>query len=292
MTDTARPTAILLATDLSARSDRATDRALQLAADWGSRLVALTVLPQENSFSRTNRFLEEGEEPASGDSPEAILERRLREVIGETDVPVEVRIEAGDVGPTAARVAEETGCGLIVTGLARSDVRGQAQLGSSVLWLTRHGSVPLLVVHTRPRRGYRHIAVASDFSEAAGHALQLADGWWPQRESLTLLHGFDVPHSVMAAADAPRAALLQDAAAEARAEAVEHLRAMLPGREDVRVRAELANPVRLVRQQVDHDGAELVVMASHGRSRLLDRLVGSVAQRLLETSNTDTLVVR
>lgn len=286
-----QPTAILLATDLSARADRATDRALRLAEQWGAKLVALTVLPQENSFSKANRFLEEGEEPTAEDSPQAILECRLRAIIGDTTVPVEVRVEAGEVGANVLRVAEETGCGLIITGLARTDVRGQAQLGSSVLWLIRNSTLPLLVVHARPRQDYRHIAVASDYSEAAAAALQLAHHWWPQRDSLRLLHGYDVPNSVMAANDDRRAGLLADAQAEARAEAAEHLQQVLPG-VDVEVVTALANPVRLVRQQVDHAGAELVVMASHGRGRLMDKLVGSVAQRLLETANTDTLVVR
>lgn len=292
MTDLSRPSAILLATDLSARSDRATDRALQLAESWGATLVALTVLPQENSFSRSNRFLEEGEQPAEEDSPAAILERRLRKVLGQTKVPVQVRIESGDVGAAAKRVAEETGCGLIVTGTASSDVRGQARLGSSVLWLIKQSQVPLLVVHQRPREGYRHIAVASDFSAAAGHALQLADAWWPQRDSLSLLHGYTVPNSVMAAGDARRAELLAAAAADVRADAEDHLQQVLPGRDDIQLLTTLANPVRLVRHQVDHAGVDLVVMASHGRSRMLDKLVGSVAQRLLETANTDTLVVR
>lgn len=286
------PSAILLATDLSARSDRATDRALQLAQAWGAKLVALTVLPQENSFSRPNRFLEEGEEAQESDSPAAILERRLRRDIGETAVPIEVRIESGDVGAAAKRVAAETGCGLIVTGLARSDARGQAQVGSSVLWLVRHGEVPLLVVHARPHHDYRRIAVASDYSATAGDALRIADAWWPRRESLTLLHAYDVPNSVMAAERTRREAILADTAAEAQADAREHLQQVLPGRDGIDIVAALSNPVRLVRHQVDHGGAELVVMGAHGRSALMDRLVGSVAKRLLETANTDTLVVR
>ena len=48
MTRPARPTAapecILLATDLSARCDRALDRSAQLALQWHAKLVALNVL--------------------------------------------------------------------------------------------------------------------------------------------------------------------------------------------------------------------------------------------------------
>lgn len=38
------PMRILLATDLSARCDRALDRAAQLAAEWGAELIALKVV--------------------------------------------------------------------------------------------------------------------------------------------------------------------------------------------------------------------------------------------------------
>ena len=39
------PKTILVATDLSARSDRALDRATALAAEWNARLVVLHALP-------------------------------------------------------------------------------------------------------------------------------------------------------------------------------------------------------------------------------------------------------
>ncbi len=41
------PRHILLATDLSSRSDRALDRAVRLAREWDARLVALTVVDPE-----------------------------------------------------------------------------------------------------------------------------------------------------------------------------------------------------------------------------------------------------
>ena len=46
------PASLLLATDLSARGDRAFDRAVQLARQWRARLVIATVLPslQELDF--------------------------------------------------------------------------------------------------------------------------------------------------------------------------------------------------------------------------------------------------
>ena len=50
--------------------------------------------------------------------------------------------------------------------------------------------------------------------------------------------------------------------------------------------------MRLLRQASIDTELDLAVLASHGRNRLMDALIGSVAKRLLETSITDTLIVR
>ena len=53
---------------------------------------------------------------------------------------------------------------------------------------------------------------------------------------------------------------------------------------------------RLAEMDIDKEQAghlpTLDLIAAHGRSALMDRLIGSVADRLLETVGTDLLVVR
>ena len=165
--------------------------------------------------------------------------------------------------------------------------------GSTVRWLARHASVPVLAVHDRVAGPYRNVCVASDYSPAAAAALRLADGWFADAEQRTLLHGYEVPLSTLALDDATRAAALSQAQVEAEAAARAHVQQVLG---DTAARwqslARLHGPVRLLREHAHESGNDLTVIATHGRSALMDRLVGSVAQRLLETVDTDLLLVR
>ncbi len=51
-------------------------------------------------------------------------------------------------------------------------------------------------------------------------------------------------------------------------------------------------PARVVSEQAVMAGSELVVVATHGRGALYDLLIGSIARRLVETLEIDTLLVR
>jgi hypothetical protein len=69
------PTRILLATDLSARSDRTLDRAVQLAGQWSSELVVLNVLEASPAPDMALAMIY-GEE---GVSNEQIVQRELQQ---------------------------------------------------------------------------------------------------------------------------------------------------------------------------------------------------------------------
>ena len=294
-TSTLRPDAVLLATDLTARSDRALDRAVQLARHWDARLVVLVVLPAEASFSRSgSHATEDPEDIATPATPAQRLRAQAERDLAGVDIPVEIRVEQGAVGDAVQRVAAETGCGLIVTGLGRRDALGAIELGSSVLWLSRHATVPVLVVQDRVHGPYRGVAVASDLSPASATALQLADGWFGDIDRHELLHAFDVPLRTHVGSRPQRDAILHGLQADAEDAVHAFVRQTLDERRagHWQLTAAPAHPVRLLRQHAMIRPGTLAVIASHGRSALADRLVGSVAKRLLETAACDMLVVR
>ena len=288
------PGAILLATDLSARSDRAFDRALELATHWKAKLVLLVVLSSESSFSKATHFKRD-EDNEDEPSQAELVEERVRSELPETSVKIEVHVEeAGHIGQTALKVAEETGCGLIVTGIARSDAMQRISLGSTVVWLSRHSTLPVLVVQRRPQGRYARVGVACDLSDASATAARLAAQWFDDAQVRLLLHGYDLPMRELTGDAASREAAVDgarhDAIAELTAWRDQHLAKSHAAR--WQPRAELANPVRLLRLASVEDELDLTVIASHGRSQLMDALIGSVAKRLLETAITDTLIVR
>lgn len=290
----APPASILLATDLSARCDRALDRAVQLAGQWGARLVVATVVPAEQDQELFEDMLGS---PSWQQrlSPQRLAERRLLRDLGELAAPppLKLRVEHGHVGRTLLQVAHEEGCGLIVTGLASDKAFEPQVLGSTVSWLAQHSPLPLLVVHGRARAPYRNLAVASDFSEPSQLALDTALALFGPPLRLALVHGLEVPRLGLLTGD--RAAVETQARDEARAQA----RAMVDGAglsPELATQAALivepGEPARILRDYVrDHD-IELVAVGTHGRGALFDLVLGSVAKRLLAVLETDTLLVR
>src|SRR5690348_6645433 len=120
-----RPNKILLGTDLSARSDRALDRAALLAAECDAQLLVVHVLEEEPAMSGEGGPIPSWRRPPD---PQRVAERRLRTDLRGLEARPVVIVEKGEPGEVLLRVAEAHGCDLIVTGLARDELLGRFSL--------------------------------------------------------------------------------------------------------------------------------------------------------------------
>ena len=272
-----RPRNILLATDLSPRSDRALDRALLLAQAWQARLLALTVLEPGG----------QGDLQASRQR----AERRLRADLDAADLPLLAQVVPGPVVDTVLQMAEAEDSGLIVTGVARHEALSRMVLGSSVDALARRAPRPLLVVRERARKPYQRVLVSTDFSSVSHFALETAAAWFPEAQ-FTLFHAFGNPYPTLAGMDAAQARSAGHAQAEREAE--EFLKtAQLPQavRAGLRLQFVHGDAGVLLREHGLQHPADLVVLGTARRSGVARVLLGSVAQRILEQAENDVLVV-
>lgn len=97
------PGKIVVGTDFRAEADRAIDRALELAKEWGSEVVLVHAL-----------------DPALGDPPtRGELDKRMRSVLPDSDIEVTFRYPIERADYAIASVAKEEGASLIVLGEAR-----------------------------------------------------------------------------------------------------------------------------------------------------------------------------
>ena len=285
-----RPRSILLATDLGARSDRALERAVQLAQDWQSPLVVATVI--EAGAGRIDLMaLRDPPDWYRGEDPEQVAERQLLEAMSAQGVDARFRVERGPPGDRLLEVAEAEGCDLVVAGVARHESLGRAVLGSTVDRLARRSPVPVLVVRGRVQGPYRRMLVASDWSASAEHAMRTAMAMFPQ-SAITVLHGYEVPMAGLM--DTTREQMLAAVRDQALADGREFIARCQPpgGVGSVSLVVERGDPSLLMRMYASQYPVDLAVVATHGRSALLDVMLGSVAQRLLEDLPLDTLVVR
>jgi len=281
--DTA-PQRLLLATDLSARCDRALDRAAQLAAEWQAELTVLNVLDPAASPDQALTW-------ASGASDEQLLHvarRQLARDLKAIKVPVNLCISrSGDAAAAIRRTAVDTQSALVITGVSRNETLGRLLLGSTVENLARTLPVPLLVVHNRVHEPYRRIVVATDFSESSRHALMAAARLFPGRE-LIVYHAHRSPMAELADASVNSGVCVSIVETECAA----FLAAtVLPEGTKLRTVVEYGAIEAALTQYVREHDIDLVVMGSHGRSGIMSLLLGSTAAKLLNWLPCDMLLV-
>jgi nucleotide-binding universal stress UspA family protein len=286
---------VLLATDLSARCDRALDRAVAIAADAGAQLTILHVYEEfEESRLAYGRY----PAPSWRAPPDAaaIAKRRIRQGlradIGDAVEKATVLIEDGEPAEVIERVATSEHADLIVTGVAseRMFASRPVVLGKTVEKLLRRLHISTLIVRNRPRAAYEHIVVATDFSEPSARALQVALQFFPN-QTLHLLHAFEPPY----------AGVIDDPHRQAESFRVVHageLAAFLDSMvlpESARRRLvssiEPGRPAQVVREYLRDRGGDLVVLGTHGRGAMLEALLGSTAKSILLSLDCDALLV-
>lgn len=281
------PARILLATDLSARGDRALDRAVRLARLWQAELVLAHIIEPRADMSPDWADVPSWQR---GIAPAEQARRRIVRDLGELARDIRVVVEEGDPAPCIAAIAEREGCGLIVTGVARDETLGRMLLGDTVERLVRSVPIPLLVVKRRALRDYRNLLFTVDFSDASAAALRQASLFFPDA-NLLLFHGYDMPFALSETRDA-----FVDYLRRVERDEIDAFLAKADldaaAREKVHVMIEHGDPVRLAASYVADNEPDLTVVASHGRSAVFDLTIGSVAYKLLRAVDSDVLLVR
>lgn len=290
------PRKVLLATDLSARCDRALERSLSIAVAWSAQLVVLHVLEDihDPADARPRHTL-----PSWRSPPDAVsiarqrIAQGLRADLGEDVKRAAVLVEEGDPAEVIERIAAAEGCELIVTGIAREEpfALRPYTLGKTVDQLLRRSPIPILIVRNRARSAYEHILVGTDFSNSSGYALQTALRLFPS-QTLRLLHAFEAPYSTLMTDSV-------DYRKQYRRTIESELQTFLvppyvPAAERRRIDPliEFGRPEILIREYVFHSNADLVVLGTHGRGAVFEALIGSTAKSILSMLPCDALVVR
>lgn len=273
------PDRILLGADLSARSDRAIDRAVQLARQHGAELVALHVMEGGQG----------ADEVSWGHlTPDTIKARVLRE-LDAGGVDVTVALAEGRASDALLKVADERGCGLIVVGVSRSDPFGRSQLGATTERVISRAHAPVLVVKDRDHGPYRSMVAATDFSDSSMHALETAAGYFPSLEA-TLFHAYRVPYEGFTSREGSGEWFEAEDDRERQA-FMDRLKLTPKFRERMKVVIEYGSIHELLDVYVRSAGVDLAVAGTHGRSGIFDIPLGNEVKGLVASIPCDMLVV-
>jgi nucleotide-binding universal stress UspA family protein len=290
------PRKVLLATDLSARGDRALERAVLIAQRHNVRLIILHVHEEagESPLSLGTSSVPSWQRPPDAAT---IVKHRimhgLRADLGDAVENAVIFIEEGNPADVIERVASSEQVDLVITGIARESPLSSRPvvLGKTVEQLLRRLPVPVLIVRNRARDAYRHIVVATDFSRPSAHALQMAVRFFPA-QPLYLLHASEAPYSTLV--DDPK--LLAERYHEVSVRDLQDFldSVFLPGNDRQRLipKIEPGPPAQIIRDYVQVHGGNLVVLGTQGRRAVMEAILGSTAKSILATLPCDALVVR
>ncbi len=139
---------------------------------------------------------------------------------------------------------------------------------------------------------FRHILVATDFSECSERAVELAVRMAGALDAkLTVVHVWDAPSFVYADPVAPAGDVitpLHDAAAACLNEVVGRARRTRP---DVIAVLRRGVAWREILETRDEIGADLIIVGTHGRSGLSHVVLGSVAEHVVRIAPVPVLTV-
>jgi nucleotide-binding universal stress UspA family protein len=231
------------------------------------------------------------------------LARKRMETLAERarseGVVADVRVDMGSPGSELVVMAEDEAADVIVIGTRGLTGFQHVMLGSTAEYVVRVSSCPVLTIHPSDavsEEPAKTVILPTDLSAATGNAtdafvalfgngekphviLTFADRTPPylepfRHDTLMKMHERDVVKEEIERRMEPAVSQLRESGFEVET-------AVLDG-----------DPVSVVTELATERNADLIVMNSHGRSAILNALLGKIAQRIVQHSPCPVLTVR
>lgn len=277
---------ILVASDLSHRSEIAIARAAELARRFGARLHLLHVVEQDQPDSYVSSEIRQTEDAL------ALEAGHLKDQFG---IDLAVHVVPGDPFEMIGDFAANINADLIVMGRHRRRPLRDLFIGTTAERVIWRGTHPVLMVKGEGAGRYDRIGIALDCSEPSGAALKLAySSGLLEDAQVSIVHARLPFAKTMLAAHANREAIEQHVSSEmriARAELTNFLRENDAGDLTSRIYLEEGEPIAVLSSFIDRSAPDLLVMGTHGRQGLGRLVLGSVAEEALRTLEVDILAV-
>ncbi len=281
------PRTLMLATDLTARCDRALARAVMLAQGWEARLVAVHALEQSEDISRKVMDNPLAPAPRLKDMLYRATER-MRQDIMPMASDGEAIAAPGKPLEVIARTAAARDCDFIVTGIGRDETLTRLGLRRTMERLVTRLGVPVLTVRGLVEAPYRNILVAADMSDASRRALQVTAALFPA-QPLNVLHVYESPLPGGLAEGSREWEQYRQSATREMAGLVAGRRGTIAPSLNVLVRQ--GWPAEVIRQHVLNHDIDVVILGAHERGALADLIFGSTAADVLTALPCDILIV-
>jgi nucleotide-binding universal stress UspA family protein len=278
---------ILVATDFSARSDRAMRRAILLAKSLDASMSIVHVVDDD----QPDRLISAEREAAS-----ALLVEQARTVSTTDGVTCDFSVVLGDAFEGIAKAAADIGPDLVVIGPHRRQALKDVFVGTTAERTIRESGWPVLMANGVPAGTYRQVMIAVDFSDCSGDAVRAATSLGLDRHAATsLIHVFDAPGTGLLYRASVAEDQIEAYLADEEQRAARDLRAFGDGLAfnptQWIVKRNAGSAAGTISAAAREVSADLVVVGTRGSTGIPRLLLGSVAEEVLRTAHCDVLAV-
>ncbi len=288
---------ILAASDLSANSQMAIDRAALLARQHGARVEFLHVLedlpgkddaavpPALQAGPLLRQMTEEATEKLQGQAKHAF---------GDGLQP-DLRVEVGKDFVAIIQRARQIKADLIVVGAHGSHFVRDLFLGTTAEKIVRKGDRPVLVVKKPAENPYQRVLIPTDFSDGSRQAFLSALDLAP-RARFDLLHVYRLwgagRLSLASVGDEEIHRYDKHSLETVEDQMKDFIRDLAPGTGKLYRHLHQGHPPSLIPAQAAELESDLVAVGTEGLSGLPYLLLGSVTEHVMRHATCDVLAVR
>ena len=291
MTTTLRNAPIVVSTDFSEEAAIAVERAAQIAQRLDAPLYVFHVFNSGVWASLKNIY---SSALWTGTDLAVTVREQLAQTVADLSTRYGIKAiaesETGSVTEKITSFVRSSGARLLVIGGRSENWVADLLVGETALQLISQIDVPVLVARNDPAHPPANLLLATDFSEGAQRAANVARRLFPTA-SLTLLHACLIPfEGRMRLAGATEADIDSYRRAErekAEAEMDKQIAALGGDRAEGIVAWGVPTPVIL---QQAATGTDMIVVGRHGGGFTNERLLGSVARNVLFHATCDVLL--
>ncbi len=282
---------IMLATDFSARADRALRRAVLIARAQGAALDLVHVVDDD----RPAAIVDQEVAMARG-----LLDHLAATLMAEDGITASVQVILSDPFAGVVAAAGQGAPDLLVIGPHRRQVLRDVFLGTTAERVIRSVACPVLMVNGPPVGPWRHVLLATDLTDGSRDALRrVATLNLAGEARVTALHVFTAPALRLTAAATlrpqDRARLLDDQHIAARAALAAFMAALGPAGDGLNaaqvVRFAQVPTAHAVLEAATDLAADLIVVATHAKGGVERLFLGSVAAEVLQSAAVDVLAI-
>ncbi|MES2677287.1 MAG: universal stress protein [Pseudomonadota bacterium] len=272
---------ILVATDLSSRSDRAVLRAIKLAKNYQAHLTIVNIIDEE-----TPKTLLAETQKIAKQEIDLCIKGRVK------DIKHDIKIVVGSAHSDILKIVAEENIDLIVLGLHRHFEESQPMVGKVIERVIKNSMKPVLVVKNRSESDYKNILVGVDFNIHSKKSLKLSLNMFAD-SNFNLVHAYYMPF--LGSMD--NAALEEKFKSNCSADLDDMIKETiksLPGnsKKSFKINKKLVKGsiFEILKDEITYAKPDLLVLGTHGRTGLTKMLSLNVTENFLANPLCDVLV--